>query len=192
MARYKPEHKDVSRQRLVEASAEAFRRMGYHGIGINDLCAAAGLTRGAFYGHFQAKTDLFKAVISGSHDFINRLKARTGRTDAQLKKEAARVATDYLDPKNQKPVIGGCSIASLAMDVVRAEPEAKAAYADAVRTIVSEFRRGTDGEVIDHQAARAALALCVGGLLIDSACGDDPEGAAIARAAQTEVRKLLT
>ena len=57
MARYKPEHKDVSRQRLVEASAEAFRRMGYHGIGINDLCAAAGLTRGAFYGHFQAKTD---------------------------------------------------------------------------------------------------------------------------------------
>ena len=191
MARYKPEHKDVSKQRLIEAAAGLFRRAGYHGIGINDLCAAAGLTRGAFYGHFEAKSDLFSAVISGSHDFINRLRARTARSDKQLKKEAARVATDYLDPKNRQPVIGGCSIASLAMDVVRSESDVKSAYADAVRTIVAEFRRGESGEVIDHQAARAALALCVGGLLIDNACGEDPEGSAVARAAQAEVRRLL-
>ncbi|MEM7100539.1 MAG: TetR/AcrR family transcriptional regulator [Pseudomonadota bacterium] len=192
MARYKPEHKDVSKQSLIEASASAFRSYGYHGVGINDLCAGAGLTRGAFYGHFRAKSDLFRAVIAGAHDFITRLRNRTARSDTGLKRQAAQVASDYLEPANAQAVVGGCSIASLAMDVVRSDDTTRDAYAEAVKQIVAEFRRGIDGEIIDPQAARSALALCVGGLLIHNACGQDAEGAAVAKAAQQEVRRLLS
>ena len=189
--RYTPEHKDQSRRRLVAAAARLFRRHGYDGVGINDLCAEAGLTRGAFYGHFDSKQALLSAVLAGAHDFVRRLKARTAWTTNGLRRQAAGIARAYLAPKNRAAVASGCSIASLAVDCMRGEAPAQKAYADGVRSVVAEFRRGADGETLDADAARAALALCVGGLLIDNACGDDPEGRRVARAAQREVTRLL-
>ena len=191
MVRYQPDHKPSSRKKLVEASAALFRRHGYAGVGINDLCAAAGLTRGAFYGHFSSKAGLLTAVLEGGHDFVRRLRARDGQSGERLRAQGVQVAGDYLDPKHRHAVISGCSIASLAMEVTRGEPEAQAAYAAAVKDVVAEFRRGGNGKRLDADAARAALALCVGGLLIDNACGSDPEGPRMARAARREVQRLL-
>ena len=191
MVRYKPDHKDTSRQRLIEAAAALFRRHGFNGVGINDLCGAAGLTRGAFYGHFASKAQLLAAVLGGAHDFVRRLRARSATTTAELRTQAVGVAQDYLAPRNRQAVVAGCSIASLAVDVMRADEQAQATYAEAVKAVVDEFRRGADGELLDADQARAALALCVGGLLIDNACGADREGSRVAKAAQVEVARLL-
>ncbi len=192
MARYSPEHKGRSRQRLLTAAAGLFRQHGYAGIGINDLCAAAGLTRGAFYGHFGSKAALFAAVIGGAHDFVRRLRNRPGATTRELSQQAAGVACDYLAPKNRKAVISGCSLAALAIDTSRADAGSQQAYARAVRAVIDEMRRGQHGPSTDIQSARAAIALCVGGLLINNACGADPEGKKVAKAAQREVTRLLT
>lgn len=193
MVRYGPEHKVASRQRLVQAGARMFRRKGFNGVGINDLCAEAGLTRGAFYGHFESKSALLAAVLAGAHDFVRRLKARSAKGTSALRRQANAVARDYLAPKNRSAVLGGCSLGALAMDVSRGGASAQQAYAEAVQAVVSEFRRAGDdgGEPLPVDQARAVLALCVGGLLIDNACGDNPEGARVARAAQREVARLL-
>ena len=192
MARFTPEHKDASREKLITAAARLFRQQGFNGVGINDLCAAAGLTRGAFYVHFTSKAALLTQVLAGAHDFVQRLRARTATTTAGLRKQAAQVACDYLEPENREAVVAGCSIASLALDAVRGEPAARQAYAHAVDAVVSEFQAAAPGEKrLSRDDARVALVICVGGLLLDNACGDDPEGAKIAMAAQREVRRLL-
>jgi len=193
MVRYSKEQIEQSRNAIRDSAAKLFRRHGYTGVGINELCAEAGLTRGTFYAHFASKADLFTAVLRGSHDFVRRLKARPGRTTRSLRRQAAKVASDYLAEENRDAVAGGCSIAALASDTSRAGEEAQASYAEAVEQLVAEFRRGAPGDApLPPDAAHAALALCVGGLLISNACGDHQAGKAVAQAARREVVRLLT
>lgn len=52
-----------SRQVIVEAATRLFAQKGYRATSIADLTAATGLTRGAFYHHFDAKDALFRAVV---------------------------------------------------------------------------------------------------------------------------------
>jgi len=191
MARYSKEHKARSRSALISAAAALFRRHGYEGVGIDDICAEAGLTRGAFYGHFGSKADLYEQVLAGHHDLVRRLAERPGRSPRRLAREATRVARDYLDPAHANGVLGGCSLAALAMDTIRAEPPAQAAYADAVSRVAAEFSRGLPDVKPDDERALAALALCVGGLLVANACGDQAIGARVARAASRRVGDLL-
>ena len=189
MVRYDDEHKARSRRALIEGAAALFRRYGYQGVGIDALCGSAGLTRGAFYGHFKSKAELFAEVLSGAHDLLRRLRERTGRSERAVRQQGVRIASDYLDPRNRDAVVRGCSLASLAMDTARANAASQKAYADAVEQVVEEFMRGR--EPAEQDAARAALALCVGGLLISGACGDTRTGVAVARAARREVKRLL-
>ncbi|MEM7002737.1 MAG: helix-turn-helix domain-containing protein [Pseudomonadota bacterium] len=186
MARYSKSHKETSRQALLSAAARLFRANGFNGVGIDQLCAGAGLTRGAFYAHFRSKRALFESVLQGPHDFIERL---LSRKSGRVAEGAAKVATDYLTPVNRTAVLGGCSLASLAMDTARGEAKAQQAYADAVEKIVAEFKR--DHPTLNDADARAALALCVGGLLVSAACGESASADKIERAARRQVETLL-
>lgn len=72
--RYDKEHKDQTRQRIVETAAFRFREHGIEGEGVKSLMAAAGLTNGAFYNHFESKEDLAReAVTAALADRVARL-----------------------------------------------------------------------------------------------------------------------
>jgi TetR/AcrR family transcriptional regulator, transcriptional repressor for nem operon len=64
MARYSPEHKDATRRRMIETAGRRFKSDGFDGSGISTLVADAGLTNGAFYGHFASKDDLIASVVA--------------------------------------------------------------------------------------------------------------------------------
>ena len=52
-----------TRQALVDAARAIFTAQGYAATGTEEIVAAARVTRGALYHHFQDKTDLFRAVM---------------------------------------------------------------------------------------------------------------------------------
>ncbi len=52
-----------TRANLIAAAREAFGAIGYAAASMDEMTAAAGLTRGALYHHFGDKTGLFSAVI---------------------------------------------------------------------------------------------------------------------------------
>jgi len=54
---------DATRDALVRSARALFTDRGYHDVGIRELTAAAGVTRGAFYHHFGDKESLFLAVF---------------------------------------------------------------------------------------------------------------------------------
>jgi AcrR family transcriptional regulator len=64
VARYGQEHKQATRQRIIEAAGRRFKKDGIDGSGIATLMADAGLTNGAFYAHFTSKQDLVATVIA--------------------------------------------------------------------------------------------------------------------------------
>lgn len=51
-----------SRLRLLDASLDVIRTKGYSATRIEDVCAAAGLTKGSFFHHFKGKEDLALAA----------------------------------------------------------------------------------------------------------------------------------
>jgi AcrR family transcriptional regulator len=52
-----------TRQRLLQAAGEVFAQRGYDRASLDDVAAAAGLTKGAVYSSFAGKDDLFYALM---------------------------------------------------------------------------------------------------------------------------------
>src|SRR4030095_2608807 len=64
VARYGKEHKQATRQRIIETAGRRFKRDGIDGSGIATLMADAALTNGAFYAHFASKQDLVATAVA--------------------------------------------------------------------------------------------------------------------------------
>jgi AcrR family transcriptional regulator len=54
---------EATRRKLLKAGRRIFARDGFEGARIEDIAAEAGYTRGAFYANFNAKEDLFFALL---------------------------------------------------------------------------------------------------------------------------------
>lgn len=61
----RPESKARTRQRLIDEADRLFRERGYAATSIEQIAAAAGVTKGAVYGHFASKEDL---LLSANED----------------------------------------------------------------------------------------------------------------------------
>jgi AcrR family transcriptional regulator len=59
------ERSDSTRHELLEAARELFQQRGYTEVGVDEICALAGVTSGALYHHFENKAGLFRAVYEG-------------------------------------------------------------------------------------------------------------------------------
>lgn len=53
-----------SRQRIHDAALGVFRTKGYTATTVDDLCAAAGVTKGSFFHHFDSKEEAALAAIA--------------------------------------------------------------------------------------------------------------------------------
>ena len=54
---------EATRARLLEVAAEVFVEQGYAAVSLRDIAVAAGVTKGAIYGHFRSKGQLLVEVI---------------------------------------------------------------------------------------------------------------------------------
>ncbi|WP_041680919.1 MULTISPECIES: TetR/AcrR family transcriptional regulator [Cupriavidus] len=64
VARSNRERTEATRQALLDAARTLFVSRGYGETSTPDVCAAAGITRGALYHHFADKRDLFRHVLA--------------------------------------------------------------------------------------------------------------------------------
>ena len=63
--RYSKDHKQATRQRILEAAGRRFKKQdGIDGAGVAAVMSDAGLTNGAFYAHFTSKENLVANVLA--------------------------------------------------------------------------------------------------------------------------------
>lgn len=55
--------KQTTEERILGAAIELFVRNGFHGTSIDDIMSKIGLTKGAFYSHFEGKDQLFMRLL---------------------------------------------------------------------------------------------------------------------------------
>ena len=74
----------VTRQRIIRAAAVAFRKNGIAGTGLSDLMAAAGLTHGGFYRHFDSKDQIVaEACTAAGESLVEQLAASASEKSPQ-------------------------------------------------------------------------------------------------------------
>jgi len=61
--RTQAERREATRAALIAAGRKLFAERGYERVGTEEIVAAAGVTRGALYHHFDGKRGLFAAVF---------------------------------------------------------------------------------------------------------------------------------
>src|SRR3954454_5053864 len=124
--RYGPEHKEETRGRILTAAGRGFRRLGYGGIGVDGLAKEAGVTSGAFYGHFPSKAEAFKAAaIAGLvqlREAIEDLRASGGED------WLATFVDFYMSVRRTCDLSESCALQSLTPEVARADQDTRTAY----------------------------------------------------------------
>lgn len=64
MARASREQSEITGRRILEVATGLFAGRGYADVGLEEVAAAAGVTRGAVYHHYGNKQGLFRAVTA--------------------------------------------------------------------------------------------------------------------------------
>jgi TetR/AcrR family transcriptional regulator, transcriptional repressor for nem operon len=186
--RYSAEHKNETRARILEAASRLFREEGYGGSGIGPLTKAAGVTNGAFYGHFKSKSEAFRNVVLAG---LEQLREGVRSLQAAHGARWRRPFIDfYLGPRRTCKLGESCALPSLSPEVMRADDETRAAYEAELLRLVSEVSAGlddlpgADGEGHENREDRAIalLALLSGGVTLARAVRDPALSEQIAKA----------
>lgn len=165
-----PEHKKSSRQRILRAAGELFSNQGFDQVGINEVMQAAGMTRGAFYSHFESKSQLYSETI----------RATAQRLAAQ-ESSLAQVCQSYLSMAHRNGEQFQCPLAFLISDVAQRDEQVRSAWTNTFRGFsqLIQDKQNTDAAIEtppDSAASQQALqtaVMMIGGLAIARALNDD-------------------
>lgn len=177
---YSPTHKQQSHDRLVQAAAELFALHGFDAISIDQITAAAGMTRGAFYAHFRSKQALYAEAIMAAtrHSAASRLLENQAAAPEQT---ARKVIESYLSAEHLALQFFPCPMAFLSTDIASRDQVIRDAYTQVfqgLRHIIEEglapgTAKNTEESDERRQRAHAITALMVGGMAISRALTDD-------------------
>ena len=113
---------EETRGRILRGAGRGFRSHGYGGVGVDALAREAGVTSGAFYGHFDSKSEAFReALTAGLEDL--RAGIETVRRDAGAKWQE-RFTDFYLGERRTCDLADSCALQSLSVDAARADDDA--------------------------------------------------------------------
>jgi TetR/AcrR family transcriptional repressor of nem operon len=167
------QRREANRQSILEAAGRLMRANGPENVGVADVTGAAGLTHGAFYGHFASKEAMFaEAVAASLAGTLQRVEER-GPTH-RLEKLAAAYLRDARICERGK----GCPLPSMGADVSRAGPEAQQAFALGLRRFLealagSSWETGVTDDVISTVAGLVGTMLLVRAVQnVDAALAD--------------------
>jgi AcrR family transcriptional regulator len=72
---------EETRSKIIFSAIKLFSAKGYNTASVDDVCADAGISKGAFYHHFKTKQDLFLALLDGWLETIdNAIEASKDKT----------------------------------------------------------------------------------------------------------------
>ena len=173
-----------TRERIVEAAAAEFREHGIAATGLAELMAAAGLTHGGFYRHFDSKDQLIEeACAEAIATMMDRLASAASQRSGRAGLKAATTA--YLSTQHRDNPRDGCPLAALGSELVRAEPQARAVatagFLKMIDILAGQFDQAKPSEA--RKRAMAAASTLIGALTMSRIVNDKALSESILRSA---------
>jgi TetR/AcrR family transcriptional repressor of nem operon len=157
----------ATRARIVETASTELRRQGIAGAGLAEIMAAAGLTHGGFYRHFETKDQLVAEALAAA------LAHQAAKREAERPPLKA-IVTQYLSTAHRDAPGQGCPLVSLGAEIARAgatvRAEATSGFEDLVTSLAA--RRGDLSDTAARDWAVVALSTMVGALTLARIAGD--------------------
>ena len=171
----KARHNARIRARILGAAGAAFRASGYAGARIDDIMAAAGLTRGAFYAHFTSKSALWTAVFEEDDLLLKLLRQRSTAAPDALARGALHIFAAILDPRHLASVRTGWGLPYLAPERPApgraGERGGGEGFAALTAATLEELARGS-GQSAGAPGFAAALAQATGAIRLAGGIAD--------------------
>ena len=172
-----------TRQKLMEAAFTRFYRDGFRNVGIDQILADVGISKTAFYKHFESKEDLMVAALEGHHrkmeiEFLALVRERGGDSPlAQL-----RALFDVVENILESELFRGCVFVNASIEFPLPHEPAHVAAAKskaAFERMVCEIaqRAGAD----DPAALAQELMLIMEGAYVTRHVSGNPQTIHIAR-----------
>jgi TetR/AcrR family transcriptional regulator, transcriptional repressor for nem operon len=181
---YTPEHKDSTRQRILESARRVFNKKGFSEATISEIMANAGLSHGGFYRHFGSKGDLYAEAVRRflCQEAPEPWQAKQRHLASSGKTKARRVLDAYFSLDHFDDRERCCPLIGLPSEASRSNGDVKGAYREVVEKLLTIFEAELDGPDA-RERALALAALCVGGMVLargvdGSVLADDIRGAA--------------
>ncbi len=185
--RYTSEQKEQTRKRIIEAAGRSFKKGGYSGIGVDGLAKAAGVTSGAFYGHFASKEEAFKEAIMAQmgelYSAIVHFKQEYGDN------WWGEFATFYTSQKRTCDLTESCALQSLTPEIGRSNDDIRALFEAELLNITNMANAEQNNEPSQEGIDKTwvSLALLIGGVTLARAVKDEKVSNKIAEAVKNEV-----
>ena len=190
MARYGKEHKEATRQRIIDTAGRRLKADGIDGSGVATLMADAGLTNGAFYAHFDSKDDLVATVIA---DQLGRQASELrdlpdGRAGLEV------FVRQYLSRAHRDHPGAGCPSAALLDEIARCAGPTKKAYTAGTKAILDEIstRLAPEDPQSASGAALSLFTMLVGSMQLARALSDKRLSNAVLDEGVRSARAILT
>lgn len=184
---YSPEHKERTRERILDSAAALVREKGLEKTGVAEVMGRAGLTVGGFYSHFKSREQLLAHALLHAFElqderFYGRLASLEGEawTKAMV---GAYLSTFHRDHPEQ-----GCPFAALISEFPRAGRPVRAMISRAYEGWVAMLtaRLGSRDEAL------ALSALLVGALTLSRVADGAGESKEVLQAATRLASRLLS
>ena len=142
-----------ARERLLAAAERLFYAQGIHPVGVELLCAEAGVSKRSLYQHFDGKDGVVAAMVAAQAE---RQAARAAADDSSPRERILRVL-DRVDSGASRPGFRGCPLVSAAVELKDADHPAarvaRAAKQAQIDYLAEAAREGgaTDPELLGQQ-----------------------------------------
>ena len=129
---------------------------------VADIMNSAGLTHGAFYGHFASKDDL--AAQACANCIANIQDTWTALASDKPADQLGAIVSAYATPNHRDDLGGGCIFAALGADAVRQPGAVRRAFTEGIRSTVAMLSMIAPGgsNAAQREKALATLAGLVG------------------------------
>jgi AcrR family transcriptional regulator len=171
---YPQGHRDEIRTKIVRAAQRLFNVRGFDAVSIDQIMAAAKLTRGGFYRYFESKSDLYAEAMDCF--FTN---PACGNRWEGVEVDPAKgaigpqIVRAYLSRQHFQDIEDSCPMVALPGDVARSGANAKRAYENALKAMIDHLQNDFRAKGRpDRTTALAIAALCIGGMVIARASDD--------------------
>lgn len=139
-----------TRKRIIEVAAQEFRRHGIHETGVAEVMAAAGLTQGGFYRHFESKDHLVtEACAMSMQNLVDAAKAAIASGDEGFLQHVEK----FLSGENCENWLEGCPLVFIGSELARADMKTRRAASQGYRQLVDVI--ANDAKYKDSPDARA-------------------------------------